>query len=62
MIGCFGCLITDVQLQPTVRLQLYRRISKNEGANAPITFEEIVMVVITCSNLITLLFRGFKIF
>ena len=35
---------------------------KNEAANAPITFEKIVMVVITCSNLITLLFRGFKIF
>ena len=35
MIGCFHCLIT-----------LYRMISEKEASNAPITFEEIVMVMI----------------
>ena len=46
MIGCFNCLITDVRFQPIVRLQLYRMISENEAADAPITFEEIVVVII----------------
>ena len=46
MIGCFNCPLTGVQLQPTVRLQLYRMISENGAADAPITFEEIVMVMI----------------
>ena len=46
MIGCFNCPITGVRLQPTVRLQLYRMISVNEAANAPIIFEEFVMVMI----------------
>ena len=30
----------------TVRLQLYRMISENNAHNVPITFEEIVMVII----------------
>ena len=30
----------------TVRLQLYRMISENKAANAPVTFEEIIMVMI----------------
>ena len=30
----------------TVRLQLYRTISKNKAVNAPITFKEIVMNMI----------------
>ena len=47
MIGCFNSPLTGVQLQPTVRLQLYRRLVKNGAADVPITFEEIVMVMIT---------------
>ena len=31
-----------------------------EAANAPITFQEIVMVMIICSSLTTLPIRGFK--
>ena len=51
MIGCFNCPGTGIRLQPTVRLQLYRMISKkNEGANAPIIFEEFVMVMINNGN------------
>ena len=46
IIGCFDCPITGVRLQPTVLLQLNRMINKNEAANASITFEEIVMVMI----------------
>ena len=47
MIGCFNCLITGVRLQPIVQLQLCRVISGiHKGADAPITFEEIVMVMI----------------
>ena len=36
MIGRFNCLIT-----------LYRMISEKKASNAPITFEEIVMVIIS---------------
>ena len=48
MIGCLNCPITGVRLQPNVRLQLYRVISelKYKAADAAITFEEIVMIVI----------------
>lgn len=42
----FDCPITGVRLQPTVLLQLNRMINKNEAANASITSEEIVMVMI----------------
>ena len=40
MIGYFNCQITGV------RLQLYRMISENKAANAPIRIEEFVMVMI----------------
>ena len=47
MIGCFNCPITGVRLQPTSRLQLSKMISeKNKPANAAITFEVIVMVMV----------------
>ena len=57
MIGCFNCPIICVRLQPIVRLHVsdYSQLSnynytewlmKNKAANAPITFEEIVMVMI----------------
>ena len=36
MIGCFNCLIT-----------LYGMISEKKASNAPITFEEIVMFIIS---------------
>ena len=44
---CFNCPMTGGRLQPTVRLQLYRMIRENEVANAPITFEEFVMFMIS---------------
>ena len=47
MIGCFNCPITGVQLQ------------KNRAANAPITFKEIVTVMISCeasSNLMLIVY------
>ena len=45
MIGCFNCPITGI------RLQLYRVISEIKAGDVPITFEEIVMVVIIdCSS------------
>ena len=46
MIGCFNYPIVGVKLQPPVWLQPYRMIVKNKAANAPITFEKIVMVMI----------------
>ena len=54
MIGCFNCPITGVRLRPTVRLHCPITIlQKNKTATVPITFEEIVMVMI---NVITELF------
>ena len=59
MIGCFNCPITGVRLQvfdyrcpiTGIRLQLYRVISEIKAGDVPITFEEIVMVVIIdCSS------------
>ena len=57
MIGCFNCPITvncPITLSDysqlsdnTVRLQLYRMISEKKVANARISYEEIVMVMIT---------------
>ena len=45
MIGCFNCPITGI------RLQLYRVIGEIKAGDVPITFEEIVMVVIVdCSS------------
>ena len=46
MIGLCNCPITGVRLQPTVRLQLCRLINANTAVYSPITFEEIVMVMI----------------
>ena len=49
MIGYFTCWITGVQLQPTVKLHCpiittTKWLVKNEAANAPIIFEEFVMI------------------
>ena len=47
MIGSCNCPITGVRLQPTVRLQFCRLITpKYSSFYAPITFEEIVIVMI----------------
>ena len=46
MIGSCNCPITGIQLQPTIRLHLYRLIRANTAVYAPITFEEIVIVMI----------------
>ena len=52
MIGCLNCLITGVRLQPTMWLhclittQSTKWLVENKAATAPITFEEIVMVMI----------------
>ena len=46
MIGLCNCPITGVRLQPNVRLQLCRLINANTAVYAPITFAEIVMVMI----------------
>ena len=48
MIGCFNCLITGVQLQPTVWLQQYctKWLVKNEAENSPIICGEFAMVTI----------------
>ena len=58
MIGCFNCPITGVRLQvfdyrcpiTGIRLQLYRVISEIKAGDVPITFEEIVVVIIDCSS------------
>ena len=42
MTGSCNCLVTSVRLQPTVRLQL----EQNTAVYAPITVEEIVIVMI----------------
>ena len=53
MIGCFNCSITGVVLQPTVcRITLSdynstEKLVKNKAINAPNTFEEFVMIMIT---------------
>ena len=44
MIGCFNDY--SQQSDNTVRLQLYKMISEKKAAPTPITFEEIVMVMI----------------
>ena len=56
MIGSCNCLITGVRLQPTVRfhcpittLQI-NKSKVNKAIYAPITFEEIVIVMISNSN------------
>ena len=51
MIGCFNCPITGFWLQVSDYSQLSNYNStewlvKNKAANAPITFEEILMVMI----------------
>ena len=55
MIGYFNCWITGVQLQPTVELHCpiittTKWLVKNEAANAPIIFEEFVMVMINAGS------------
>ena len=52
MIRCFNCPITSIRLKPTVQLccpikAVQNETWKNEAANAPITFEEIAMVMIS---------------
>ena len=56
MTGSCNCLITGVRLQPTVRfhcpittLQI-NKSKVNRAIYAPITFEEIVIVMISNSN------------
>ena len=51
MIGLCNCPITGVRLEPTVRLHcpfttLQIKLMQNTAVNAPISFEEIVMVMI----------------
>ena len=50
MIGCFNCPIAGIRLQPTVRLQLCKLLVKCKAADAPIPFEEFVMVMINAIN------------
>ena len=55
MIGCFNCPIIGVWLQSTVLLHLaFTTLQKNmwrKSANAPIAFEEIVMVMIKSESM-----------
>ena len=67
MIGCFNCLITSVQVSDYsqlsncyVRLQLRRIISENKAANAPITFEEIVTVMINKAVVLPRIYTHFQ--
>ena len=46
MIGSCNCPIAGVRLEPTVRLQFCRLIKAKTAVYVPITFEEIVIVMI----------------
>ena len=46
MIGSCNCSIAGVRLEPTVRLQFSRLIRAKTAIYEPITFEEIVTVMI----------------
>ena len=46
MIGSCNCSIAGVRLEPTVRLQFCRLIRAKTAVYVPITFEEIVIVMI----------------
>ena len=46
-LSCLNCPITGVQLQPTVRLQIYGKFEKYKAPYASIAFEEIVIVMIS---------------
>ena len=51
MIKSFNCPILGVRLQSTVRLLLCRLIrGQNTAVYAPVTFEEIVIVMIMLAN------------
>ena len=46
MIGSCNCSIAGVRLEPTVRLQFCSLIKAKTAVYLPITFEEIVIVMI----------------
>ena len=57
MIGSYNCPITGVQLQPSVRLHCHYNIAdkleQNTPVYAPITFQEIVIVMINKGKFLT---------